>query len=125
MISCVRKILRACVTVYSAVAYSSAYKMPAYFIATAHSMIIDMLDSRGVFGSANNALCRGFCTSFMTATKTNSVACTLSAAGGPSRHEQGAGQAPTYDDAILLLLLLLLTHTRIDANVKMKERKNK
>ena len=31
-------------------------------------MIIDMLDSRGVFGSANNAtciLCRGFCTSVL------------------------------------------------------------
>ena len=43
-------------------------KMPAYFIATAHSMIIDMLDSRGVFGSANNATCilrRGFCTSVL------------------------------------------------------------
>ena len=40
-------------------------KMPAYFIATAHSMIID---SRGVFGSANNATCilrRGFCTSVL------------------------------------------------------------
>ena len=43
-------------------------KMPAYFIATAHSMIIDILDSRGVFGSANNATCilrRGFCTSVL------------------------------------------------------------
>ena len=43
-------------------------KMPAYFIATAHSMIIDMLDSKGVFGSANNAtciLCRVFCTSVL------------------------------------------------------------
>ena len=43
-------------------------KMPAYFIATAHSMIIDRLDSRGVFGSANNATCilrRGFCTSVL------------------------------------------------------------
>ena len=42
--------------------------MPAYFIATAHSMIIDMLDSRGVFGSANNATCilrRGFRTTVL------------------------------------------------------------
>ena len=52
---------------YSAVAYSSAScmvctKMPAYFIATAQSMIID---SRGVFGLATCILRRGFCTSVL------------------------------------------------------------
>ena len=39
-------------------------KKPPHFIATAHS-ILNTLDSRGVFGSANNTtciLCRGFCT---------------------------------------------------------------